>query len=402
METVSKGYEFHAFANVLPLMEGVEQATLESSTRQHGIREPIVLFEGKILDGRNRYRAALKNGFRNEKIPTRVFDPKIDGDPLEFVWDKNANRRHLNEIQRGYAATLMEALRHGGDRKSSGAKEASTRASLAGRAGVGINTLYSCSIVRDRGVPELKQLVSRGIPSVRVAKTIAELTSENQREVLQRAEHRSRGGDVAKLLRVETGKVIQHAQLARISARNRALESVAATFDVLLVDPPWRYDEKVTGNPRAIEAHYPTMSLDEIRALPVSKLAAENAILFLWVTDHHLLAAEDLLKDWGFERRARMVWVKDSFGFGHYVRNMHEFVLVATRGHMPPPPSDCVPPSVIEFPKRGHSVKPPLYETIEKMTPGLTRRIELFARGEPVPGWDAWGNQAPATSRPLS
>jgi N6-adenosine-specific RNA methylase IME4 len=136
------------------------------------------------------------------------------------------------------------------------------------------------------------------------------------------------------------------------------------------------------------------MPIDDICALPVGELAAVCAILFLWTTDRHLIVAEQkVIPAWGFEVRARIVWVKDRLGLGRFVRNKHEHLLVATRGAFPAPPTDCVPASVIEYPRGKHSVKPPLHEMIEKMTPGLDRRIELFARAR-VPGWEAWGNQA--------
>jgi N6-adenosine-specific RNA methylase IME4 len=192
---------------------------------------------------------------------------------------------------------------------------------------------------------------------------------------------------------------MQRAKIAEIGKANRVLDPEGKTFDVIYADPPWQFDEKITGNTWAIENHYPTMSIKDICALPVAKLAAERAILFLWTTDHHLIEAEQqVCSAWGgFRPRARMVWVKDYFGLGRFVRNRHEFLIIATRGDFPAPASDCVPDSVFEHPKGKHSVKPPRYAMIEKMTPGLDRRIELFARTR-APGWDVWGNQVDDTA----
>jgi hypothetical protein len=118
MSPAAREYQFHDCARIFPLTEGEEQEALEISIQEHGIREPLVLLEGKILDGRNRYRVARKIGLKRDTIPTRLFDPTAEGDPWDFVWDKNVNRRHLNEIQRGLAAAEMETLRHGGRRRS--------------------------------------------------------------------------------------------------------------------------------------------------------------------------------------------------------------------------------------------------------------------------------------------
>jgi N6-adenosine-specific RNA methylase IME4 len=251
------------------------------------------------------------------------------------------------------------------------------------------------SVVLDRGIPELKELARGGVPSVRCAKTIAEQPPSTQRKILRSSRRRSRGGNLASILRVETDKVRQRERLRLISKTNRKLEPGKTVYDVILADPPWQFDHRITGNNRAVEKHYPTMPISEIQALPINKLAGKNSILFLWTTDHHLREAEQLVAGWEFRLKARMVWVKNSFGLGRFVRNMHEYLIVATRGDFPPPPSDCVPPSVIKFQKRGHSVKPALYDLIQKMTPGMTRRIELFARKR-VPGWTAWGNQVPS------
>lgn len=389
-------YEFHDYTRVFPLLEGADQAALEDSVRQHGVRQPIVLHEGKILDGRNRFLAAHKLGLDIAVLPTRVFDAETEGSALDFVWDANANRRHLNETQRAFAAAEMETLRHGGRRESQEPHAALetktlTRDELAQRHGIGRGAIYEMSIVRDQGVPELKDVARRGKVSLRTAKTIAELPPAVQQSIIRRSTEGA-DADCARALRVETAKVKQRGKLADIAKANRALDVADKTYDVIYADPPWQFEEDITGSNRAVERHYPTMSTEEISTLPVDKLAAENSILFCWTTDHHLREAEGVVERWGFKRRARLVWVKNSIGLGKFVRNKHEFLIVGTRGDFPAPPTDCIPESVIMFPKRGHSVKPPLHEMMEKMTPGLTRRIELFAR-EPVPSWAAWGNQ---------
>jgi N6-adenosine-specific RNA methylase IME4 len=261
----------------------------------------------------------------------------------------------------------------------------------AHNSGIGRDTIYKMAVVRDKGVPELKEAVRRGDVNARTAKAIAEQPVNVQHSIISHASEIT-GCDRPRAFRVEATKALQRAKMAETAKANRALDTKGKTYDVIYADPPWQFDSELTGSSRAVENHYATMPTAEIAKLPVGALAAKNAILFLWTTDRHLLEAEQVLEVWGFTRRARMVWVKNSIGLGRFVRNRHEFLLIATRGDMPAPPTDAVPDSVLDARKTKHSAKPFLYAMIEKMTPSMEQRIELFARWR-QPGWDTWGNQ---------
>lgn len=97
--------EPHQLAEIFPPMSPDERTELMESIKDHGLKEKIVMLDGKILDGLNRYDVCLE-----AKIPPlfREFDPTIDGDPVDFVKDKNLNRRHLSTSQRAtIAADLL-------------------------------------------------------------------------------------------------------------------------------------------------------------------------------------------------------------------------------------------------------------------------------------------------------
>lgn len=99
--------EFHPLANVFPMIEGEELDALAQSIRENGLREPIVIHEGQILDGRNRYRACKSIGI--EPITTRY-----DGDnPTAYVIDMNIHRRHLNASQRAMVAARLATRPYG-------------------------------------------------------------------------------------------------------------------------------------------------------------------------------------------------------------------------------------------------------------------------------------------------
>src|SRR5690242_6164271 len=97
---------YHQLANIFPLIEGDAFKALVADVKEHGVREPIWLYQEKILDGRNRYRAASA---AKVKCPSQVYR---GNDPLAFVISLNLKRRHLDESQRGLAAARVETLKH--------------------------------------------------------------------------------------------------------------------------------------------------------------------------------------------------------------------------------------------------------------------------------------------------
>ena len=144
---------------------------------------------------------------------------------------------------------------------------------------------------------------------------------------------------------------------------------------------------------RAIEAHYPTMPLEDICALPVQEIACDDAVLYLWATAPKLVEAMSVIEAWGFEYRTNMVWDKEIIGMGYWARSQHELLLIAKRGEIPPPAAGTQPPSVYRERRGEHSAKPAYYyEMIEAAYPGL-RKIELFCR-TPRAGWAVHGNQS--------
>jgi ParB-like nuclease domain len=100
---------FHPIANLFPLMEGEEFDALVADIEKNGQREPIVLYQGKILDGRNRYRACLAAGI-GLKLPKHEDNSPYIGDPVAYVISKNVHRRHLTaEQKRDLIARLLKA-----------------------------------------------------------------------------------------------------------------------------------------------------------------------------------------------------------------------------------------------------------------------------------------------------
>jgi N6-adenosine-specific RNA methylase IME4 len=160
-------------------------------------------------------------------------------------------------------------------------------------------------------------------------------------------------------------------------------------FRTILADPPWPLHQS---GARGAQHHYPLMSLEQIRALPVEDLAADEAHLWLWVTNATLREGYDVASAWGFTVRSPLTWIKLKLGLGTYLRNATEHLLFATRGKAPV--NFRAQPTWINAPVQGHSHKPEeQYAVIERISEGPY--LELFARRRPSSSapWAVWGNE---------
>jgi len=182
----------------------------------------------------------------------------------------------------------------------------------------------------------------------------------------------------------------------------------SSKFRTVLADPPWQFQNrtgKVAPEHRRL-SRYSTMSLPDIKALPVQRCVSDTAHLYLWVPNALLPEGLEVMRAWGFQYKSNLVWHKvrkdggpDGRGVGFYFRNVTELVLFGTRGKNARTLS--AGRSQVNFlatRKREHSRKPDeLYPVIEACSPGPY--LELFSRGV-RPGWRAWGNQADEDYRP--
>ena len=175
-------------------------------------------------------------------------------------------------------------------------------------------------------------------------------------------------------------------------------------YQAILADPPWGYRDRRKGHGGARD-HYPTMSLESIKAIPVGeRLAAINSMLFLWSPAPLLPACLDVMACWGFRyRTVAFVWIKTCakkrkpcgcqtprMGMGGYTRSEAEIVLIGTRGS---PRVGADVRQTFEAPLGAHSAKPALIHDRILRLVGCVPRLEMFARRE-VAGWDCTGLEA--------
>jgi N6-adenosine-specific RNA methylase IME4 len=173
-------------------------------------------------------------------------------------------------------------------------------------------------------------------------------------------------------------------------------------FKTILADPPWQFQNR-TGKMAPEHKRlnrYPTMKLEEIKTLPVERMADDPCHLYLWVPNALLPDGLEVMQAWGFQYKSNIVWEKirkdgepDGRGVGFYFRNVTELLLFGIRGEnartLAPARSQV---NLIRTQKREHSRKPDeMFDLIEQCSNGPY--LELFARGE-RPGWVLWGNQA--------
>jgi N6-adenosine-specific RNA methylase IME4 len=193
-------------------------------------------------------------------------------------------------------------------------------------------------------------------------------------------------------------------------------------YRTIVADPPWRYtrdpgslramrEAPPRGRGRQAEDHYPTMTTEEIAALPVASLADDHAFLYLWVTNPLLTdqrpdikgraTGPDIARAWGFEPKALVTWVKTGIGPGWYFRGKTEHAIFAVRGNAKIAAADRVP-NIFEAEEldgfafdggRGrHSQKPDVFfDMVQELSPGPY--VELFARRGRF-GWDYWGDES--------
>lgn len=395
--------KFHPLANLFPLMRGKEYDNFAAGIRERGgLVEKIVILDGMILDGRNRFRACIDAEFFTESVHPNTGRWFVDFEdlprevvelgPLDFVIAKNCDRRHLNESQRAMvAARLANMPAHRPADKSANLQTSQTDA--AKRMHVSLRLVAAAKSIQDKGSAKLVEAVDSGKVVVSLAAAAARLPEEQQAEVVAEIE-----AGHANAVRTVLKRNLRAEKERLLGEKQRALPD--RKYGAILADPEWRFEpqSRATGMDRAPENHYPTSETVVIAARPVQSIAADDSVLLLWVPapmiEHGLL----VMSAWGFTYKSQLIWHKlregRQRGTGYWFTGEHEVLLLGTRGHPPGPAPGTQWPSVIEAHVGEHSEKPDVvYELVEEYFPNLPK-IELNARGARK-GWAAWGNEAP-------
>jgi len=178
-------------------------------------------------------------------------------------------------------------------------------------------------------------------------------------------------------------------------------------YDIIYCDPPWDYGGKMQFDKSgkkdlnsnweknifisAANFKYPTVKTKDLKKIPITEIASDDCLLFMWVTSPHLKQGIELGEAWGFNfRTVAFVWDKMVHNPGQYTMSYVELCLVFKRGRIPKPRGARNIKQLVRVPRGKHSQKPiEVLKGIEKMFP-TQKKIELFARHKPK-DWDVWG-----------
>jgi N6-adenosine-specific RNA methylase IME4 len=344
---------------VSPLTDD-ELAQLEANLVAEGCRDPLVVWdeEGVLLDGHNRLEVCERRGLAYQTVRLSFAERR---DALAWVIRNQFGRRNLTPYTRAQLALKLEPLvaakakanqrAAGGALPQKSAEPVETRREVAKAAGLSHDTIARVKVIEERAAPEIKAKLAAGEATINAV--YRDIKREKKREE---------------------------------DASRPALPLPQGVFDLLYCDPPWQYDHAATPN-RAVENQYSTLTVDELCALQPP--AAKDCVLFMWATPPNVLEALAVIEAWGFIYKTHLVWDSKRFRKGPWLREQHELLLVATKGHVSPPTVRARPASLFSHRRGRHGAKPvAVYEMLERMLP-RARRCELFGRTK-RPRWSMW------------
>jgi N6-adenosine-specific RNA methylase IME4 len=402
---------FHPFANLFPMLTEDRRTQFRDSLAE-GQLHAVTLHKGLVLDGRNRYRELCE---LKKPVSYRVF-VGTDREALDFVVVENLDRRDLTDHDRVRIASKISGLRLGDNKFTRQAPpnggpsldlgfdpaqpeqaerpplSAAERASIMH---VPLRSVERSDAIDAKGAPELRDAVDKREIPIATAEAIANLPVEEQRQIIAGADPKA-VTEIAKKIRKDKNDARRAERIGKLvaqSAGNTDLNT-ARKFPVIYMDPPTKF--AAGDSDRSTENHYPTMDEAQIAALPVGELATDDAVLFIWTTVPWLRKTMTLIEGWGFAYVSELVWDKQTLGLGFWNRNVHETLLIATRGKIPAPDPSTLKPSLYSEARGRHSAKPEYFrDLITAYYPDLPK-VELFSRVDGVlpEGWTAWGNEA--------
>jgi len=333
--------------------------SLADSISEVGLLHPVVVTpQGRLIAGQRRLEACRLLGW--DDVPVTVVD----------LYQAARGEAHENFVRKDLLPSEIVALKR--------AIEPMERREARQRQGTKTDLCHPATVAEGQG--DARDKVARylgvGRTTIERAEAVVEAAEEDPEEYGYLVEQMDRSGKVAGAYR--RLEVLRQAKELEASS----LELPTGPFHVIVADPPWRYE---TGN----DLPYPTMAIEDIKALPVESIAADDATLWLWTTNAHLRVAFDVVEDWGFEYKTLLTWVKDRMGTGEWLRGRTEHCLLAARGK--PIFIHGKYDTILEAIRREHSRKPDeFYTLVEATCPGS--RVELFSRQE-RDGWQEFGDQ---------
>src|ERR1035437_156238 len=350
IEQIQIGFRYRKdLGDIRPLVDSIAEV---------GLLHPVVVTpDGRLIAGQRRLEACRLLGWTD--VPVTVVD----------LYQAARGEAHENFVRKDLLPSEIVALKR--------AIEPLERRAARERQGSRTDLCHPATVAERQGDARanIVRYLGVGRTTIERAEAVVEAAEEEPEEYGHLVEQMDRSGKVAGAYR-------------RLTVLRQAKELDAAPprlptgpFQVIVADPPWRYE---SGN----FLPYPTMDIEDIKAMPVRDIAAADAILRLWTTNTHLRAAFEIAEAWGFEYKTALTWVKDRMGTGEWLRGQTEHCLLAARGK--PTFLHGNQTTALQATRREHSRKPEeFYSVVESTCPG--GKIELFCR-QRRSGWEAYGN----------
>jgi N6-adenosine-specific RNA methylase IME4/ParB-like chromosome segregation protein Spo0J len=346
---------------------------LAASIHDVGLLQPLVLTpDHRLVAGARRLAAVRALGW--VKVPVRVVNGLADAvKQLRAERDENVCRKDFTPSEAVAVAATLEALERpeAEKRKKSGTNQ---HTEPSGKLPEG-----SKGQVRDKAAGA----VGMSGRTLEKAKAVVEAARKNPEKYGKLKEQMDRSGKV-------------NGAFKRLQVARKA-EAIAAEppplpqgrFRVIVADPPWAYDNRAADASHRAANPYPSMTIEQIKAMKVADMAHEDCILWLWTTNAHLPHAFEIVRAWGFTHKTMLTWVKNSFGTGDWLRGQTEHCILAVRGR--PVVTLTNQSTIVRGLLREHSRKPEqFYALVESLCPGS--KVELFQR-TPREGWAGHGDE---------
>ncbi len=396
------------FRELIPPLIEEDRKKLEESLLKDGCRDALVVWDGILVDGHNRYEICQKLN-----IPFKTTDMTFSDRNECMLWmiKNQLSRRNLSASDRIILAQkqkpILEDIARAAKSKAIGeSNKQNPRKQTFNVVQMDNNE----NLPKDTGKRNNSKQNNQNKKSSHVRKEIASMACVGEGTVARFEQIQQKKPELIddirnnkttinaayKAIKKEEQRQKQEAaiqeQIDRPKTTNHIdIYTTENKYRVIYADPPWNYNDKQNIETLGgAEKHYPTMPLDDICALPIP--AEENAVLFLWVTSPLLEDCFKVINAWGFTYKSSFVWDKVKHNMGHYNSVRHEFLLVCTKG-------SCVPDvaklydSVQSIERTDHSRKPKEFRDIIDTLYPAGKRLEMFAREAPE-GWDVWGNMA--------
>jgi N6-adenosine-specific RNA methylase IME4/ParB-like chromosome segregation protein Spo0J len=353
-------------------------AGLAASMAELGLLHPIVVRpDGVLVAGERRLRAAKLLGWEKIRVTAVDLEAVARGELAENEVRKDftlseavAIKRALEPLEK-VAAKERQAARGGKGRIASG----KLPTAITGRAA-------------DKAA-KATGMTRRTLEKAEAIVDVAEAEPEKFGKLLEQMDDTGRVNGVYRRLKIAK-------QAEQIRKEPSPLPG-NGPYRVIVIDLPWPYEKRDEDPSHEGVRPYHSMSVEEICAVKVASIAHEDCILWMWVTNHHVLEALELLDAWGFELKTILTWAKDRMGTGDWLRGQTEHCIMAVRGK--PIVTLTNQTTLLHAPVRGHSVKPvEFYALVESLCPA-PRYADIFSRYRHNDRWDCHGDEAPPQQR---